>query len=624
MTQLMEMVAKCRKTLLPPKNLSGSQWADQKAYLSPEDSAEAGKYRCDRVEFQRGIQDAVTDKTIIGVVVMKSAQVGYTQILKNIIGYYIDQDPSPMMMVQPTAGMAKSFSKDRLAPMLRDTPALRGKVRSARERDSGNTVLHKQFAGGHLTLAAAASASELASRPIRIALLDEVDRYKANVSGEGDPCALVIARLKTFWNSKWMMGSTPTRSNESRIFDAFKTSDQRYFYVKCPHCDEAQTFKFEFMRWEEGNPSTAFYACEHNGCVIDDADKNLMVRNGEWIATAKFNGIAGFHISELYSPFSSWAKIAADYEIKKETPEQLQTFYNTVLGLPYEAASDGVDAADFAALVDDYEKNTVPDGVGVLTGFIDIQKDRIEYSVWGFGRNLEPYLINHDVMLGSINDPNFRASVAAEIRGLSYENQHGDTLVLKQVGVDSGYESKSAYDLVRLIGSKACATKGVGGFGRDMVARPSYKDYTVGGKVIKRGMKLFALGVDVAKIWTYDRFSLGANQVGRAHFPVGMSDDYFEQLAAERLQIQNVRGYKVRKWITVNLRNEALDCFVGCLSMALVVGVDKYTSRTWDSLLNVRAASEFTTNKNDVIVEKPVERKISAWSRLGQKNGGNM
>lgn len=575
------------------------------------------------MEFQRGIHDAVTDRNIHGVVLMKSAQVGYTQMLKNIIGYYIDQDPSPMMLVQPTSGMAKSFSKDRLAPMLRDTPCLKGKVKSARDRDSGNTVMHKQFPGGQITLAAAASASELASRPIRVALLDEVDRYPLNVKGEGDAVGLVLARLKTFWNSKWMMGSTPTRANESRIYDAFKNSDQRYYYVPCPHCDEMQTLKFEQLKWDEGKPEEAYYVCEHNGCVITDGQRNSAVRKGKWVATKPFNGVAGFHISELYSEFSSFAKVAASYEEKKDTPEKLQTFFNTVLGLPYEEATEGVTADMFETLVDDYERRTVPNGVGVLTAFVDIQKDRAEFSVIGFGRHLEPFVIDHQVVYGSINDASFREGLAEELRSLDYERQDGVIMPLKQIGIDSGYETKSVYDLVRLIGSKAVATKGVGGFSRDLVARPNYKDYTVNGKVVKRGMKLYALGVDVAKVWVYDRFTLDSNKVGRAHFPDGMSDDYFEQLSAERLQIQNVRGYKQRRWVKVNDRNEALDCFVGCVAMAVILGADKYSSRTWDKLTAINAESEYMPKKDNDIVAKKIERP-NPWANLGKMNNERM
>ena len=565
--------------------------------------------------------DAITDRDILGVVIMKSAQVGYTQLLKNTIGYYIDQDPSPMIFLMPSQSMAESFSKERLDPMFRDTPALRNKIKSSRDRDSGNTRLNKKFPGGTLTLASASSATDIASRPKRIVIGDELDKFLADVKGEGDPWNLALARQKTFWNKKWIVGSTPSRANESRIYDAFIQSDQRYYFIACPHCQEKQTLKFEQMKWDDGDCAEAYYVCEHNGCVITDHEKNLAVSEGEWIATQKFNGVAGFHISELYSPFSSFEKIANSYETNKDTPQKLQTFFNSVLGLPFEEASEGVSSDDFKGLVDDYERRVVPEKVGILTAFVDIQKDRVEFSVIGFARHLEPFVIDHQVIYGSVNDYEFRTTVSDELKSLEFERFDGKTLKLSMIGVDSGYETKSAYDLVRLIGSKAVATKGVGGFSRDFVSRPTYKELTINGKIIKRGVKMHALGVDIAKVWVYDRFTLSNDKVGRAHFPDGMSDDYFEQLSAERLQIQNVRGYKQRRWIKVNDRNEALDCFVGCVAMAFILGADKFSRAKWDSLEGIKPESDFMPKKDNEIVKKNIERS-NPWGELGSKSNG--
>ena len=609
--QLLMATLEARKNLSPPLDLSASQWADLKAYLSPESSAEPGKYRTDRAPFQKGILDAVSDKDVRGIVMMKSAQIGYTVILGIIIAYYIDHEPCPILLVQPTGTMAKAFSKDRLAPMIRDTPALRGKIKNSRERDSGNTTLHKQFPGGQLTIAAAGSSSDLASRPIRVVLLDEVDRYEQSVKNEGDPSSLAIKRTNNYWNAKWIMGSTPTRANESRVYDEFKKSDQRYFKLTCPHCGEMQALKFDGMKWEEGKPETAFYACEHNGCVINDGDKLRMLQTGVWQASKPSAGIAGFHISELYSPWRSWAQIASDYESKKTTPETMQTFWNTVLGLPFEEVTEGVDAEKFIELIDQYERRSVPNDVGVLTGFVDIQKDRVEYSVWGWGRHQEPYLIDHQIKIGSITRAEFREEVAEELRSAEFFRMDGRPLKIKLCGVDAGYETKSAYDIVRLGGAAFVATKGVGGFGRDVVTRPSYKDLTISGKVLKRGIKLYPMGVDNAKVWAQGRFGLAANEVGRVHFPDGMSDDYFEQLCVERLQSIVVRGYKQRRWIKESgARNEAFDCFVGAFAMSLVLGIDKWSESRWQSLTYVA-----TDKPVQVGTEKPVEKKKSFWDK---------
>ena len=202
-----------KKRLKPPPKLTISEWADEYRKLSPESSAEPGSWNTSRAEYQRGIMDALSDPYIETVVVMSSAQVGKTEILNNAVGYFISQDPSPMLVVQPTLDMAQTWSKDRLAPMLRDTPILSGLVKDPRSRDSGNTTLHKVFPGGHVTACGANSPSSLASRPVRNVFCDEVDRYPVSAGTEGDPVSLAKKRSATFWNRK--IDRKSTRLNSS-------------------------------------------------------------------------------------------------------------------------------------------------------------------------------------------------------------------------------------------------------------------------------------------------------------------------------------------------------------------------------------------------------------------------
>ena len=215
----------------PPPDLQVDQWADSYRKLSSESSAEAGQWRTDRVPFQREIMQVINDPSVEEVVFIKSAQVGATEILLNTIGYYIDQEPSTILCIQPSLSMAQAFSKDRLAPMLRDTPNLKNKVKDARTRDAENTTMHKKFSGGSISLVGANSASGLASRPIRILLCDEVDRYPASAGTEGDPISLGRKRTTTFWNRKIILTSTPTIKGLSRIEKAYAESDKRVYKV---------------------------------------------------------------------------------------------------------------------------------------------------------------------------------------------------------------------------------------------------------------------------------------------------------------------------------------------------------------------------------------------------------
>ena len=211
--------------LKPPPLLTVSQWADEYRRLSAESSAEPGRWRTDRAPYQAGIMDACNDPRVREIVVMKSAQVGWTEILGNVVGYHIDRDPSPILLIQPTLEMAEAWSKDRLAPMVRDTPALQGKIKDARSRDSGNTMLHKTFPGGHVTMAGANSPASLASRPIRVVLCDEVDRYPASAGTEGDPVSLARKRTTTFWNRKLLMGTHA--DGQRRVADRAGVCGQR-------------------------------------------------------------------------------------------------------------------------------------------------------------------------------------------------------------------------------------------------------------------------------------------------------------------------------------------------------------------------------------------------------------
>ena len=301
------IISKAFQVWQSPPNLSVSEWADRYRYLSPEDSNEPGKWRTERAEYQRGIMDAFSDAEIETVVVMTSAQVGMTQILLNVFGYSVHLDPCPMLIVQPTDQFAQIFSKDRLSPMVRDTPVLRDKISEAKSRASDNTILHKNFPGGQLGIAGANSPVGLSGLPKRKVLLDEVDRMPPSAGSEGDPVRLGVVRAKNFWNRKIGMFSTPGIKGDSRIEAACEESDQRQYQVPCPHCGEFQKLRWKQVIFNKEDPSLVYYECGFCRAKWSDADRVKAVRKGRWIAEKPFNGVAGFHLNALYSP---WAKMS--------------------------------------------------------------------------------------------------------------------------------------------------------------------------------------------------------------------------------------------------------------------------------------------------------------------------
>lgn len=229
------MLARCVATLKPPPELTLSQWADRYRMLSAESSAEPGRWHTDKAPYQREIMDAIGDAHIRRVVIMCAAQLGKTELLLNILGYFMAYAPAPILVMQPTLDMGQTFSKDRLAPMIRDTPVLRGLV-DVKSRYAGNTILKKNFPGGHITIVGANSATGLASRPIKVLLADEVDRYPGSAGTEGDPLSLAQKRQTTFWDKKTVMVSTPVIKGHSRIETEYNQSTREEWNVPCPEC----------------------------------------------------------------------------------------------------------------------------------------------------------------------------------------------------------------------------------------------------------------------------------------------------------------------------------------------------------------------------------------------------
>jgi phage terminase large subunit GpA-like protein len=507
--------------------------------------------------------DAVTDPAVREVVVMKSAQVGWTEILGNVVGYHIDRDPAPILLIQPTLEMAEAWSKDRLAPMIRDTPCLKGKIADARSRDSGNTLLHKTFNSGHLTIAGANSAAGLASRPIRVVLCDEVDRYPASAGTEGDPISLARKRSATFWNRRLLMGSTPTVKGQSRIEQAFEASDKRYFHVPCPHCSTHQRLEWPNVRWPEGEPRKAYYACPECGGVIGDRDKLGMLRAGEWRATAESDGIAGFHLCELYSPWVSFGDTAAAFVEAKKTPETLQTWVNTSLGETWVERGDAPTHDRVMGLRRDYASREVPDGVLVITAGVDVQKDRCIYTVRGWGHYMASWLIEFGEVWGDTSEPEVWHKLA-DVLATDYADKR-----IRMALIDSGFRADAVYAFCRTH-PFAIAAKG-----QETASAPvksSRIDVTIRGQTIKQGQQLWHVDVGYFKTLVHGRIDWPADQPGAWHLPADVSEDYARQLIAES-KITLPSGKTV--WKRHDKENHALDCDVYATAAARVIGMDR-------------------------------------------------
>ena len=569
-----ELLSEVILAWLPPPKLSLSEWADQYFYLSAESSAEAGRWRT--LPYQVGIMDAFTDPAIEQVSVMKSARVGYTKILDALIAYHIHQDPCPIMLVQPTIEDAEGYSKEEISPMLRDTPVLRGLVADAKSRDSGNTILQKVFPGGSLSMVGANSPRGFRRVSRRVVLFDEVDGYPPSAGAEGDQIKLGIKRSEYYYNRKIGGGSTPTLKRLSRIESLWEKSDQRRYFVPCPHCGEYQWLKWGGkdkaygIKWPEGEPEKAYYLCEHNGCVIDHAEKRGMVEAGEWRATAKGQpGHAGFHIwaAYSYSPNATWAHLAAEFLDCKGDPLKLQTFVNTVLGETWEDDGIEMDGDSLLKRREEY-KAEVPAGVGILTAAVDVQNDRLECKVKGWGEREESWLIDHVVFYGDPGHDDVWFQLDDFLKS-EFQHESGNMLKIAVTFIDAGdgNNSEHVYKFCKARASRGIfACKGDKTIGKPLVGRPSRNN--------SYRTRHYMLCVNTGKDTVMSRLHIPMPGPGYMHFPEFLDEEYFAQLTAEK----KLRKYDKQKRLTIRwektrARNEALDLEVYCLAALYSLGV---------------------------------------------------
>ena len=562
--------------LKPPPDLTVSQWADEYRVLSPESSAEPGKWSTSRAEYLRGIMDAVSDPKTGTVVFMKSAQTGGTEVLLNAIGYHIHQDPAPILVVQPNIKMVNSWSKSRLTPMLRDTPVLKGKVGDPRSKDSSNTIQEKVFEGGILAVATANSPADLASRPIRILLFDEVDKYGPSVKEEGDPLELGTVRTETFWNAKSVKVSTPTVDEVSRIDAEWNESDQRFFEVPCPRkgCGKYQRLVFRGgVKWDKddrGNPVNVRYECGFCKGKILEHEKHRMILRGRWVASRPWvKGVAGFHISALYSPWTTWEKIARKFlkAHRSKSNEQLRVFVNTVLGETWKEDTTTVDEGGLLARREEYGP-LVPERVCAITAGVDVQDDRLEVKIKGWCPGEESYLLEYVTIPGrTVTDP-------APWQGLDlvlsrrYQHVLGPTLIIMAAGIDSGgHATQQVYEFCKIREERRIwAFKGGSKSGIPAVGRPSRNN--------AGNVPLRILGTDAIKRTILSRMKLEAPGPGFMHFPMTVDEEYFLQLTAESLIKIREKGQIKFLWKKTRERNEALDCEVLAYAALIALNPD--------------------------------------------------
>jgi phage terminase large subunit GpA-like protein len=568
------------KVFTPPPLESISAWADGKFVLSTEDTVAAGSIQLDVTPYLREMLDALLDPRAHEFVYWTGAQLGKTTVLKILLAYYIERDPSPILYMMPTLQMAKKWSRVRLASMIRDNPGLRALFSDA-ARTSSNAILFKTFPGGWLNVVGANSASEMSSWPMRIVLADEEDRYPLSAGSEGDPVTLAAERTDTYEAfAKIVHASTCTLEGLSRIQAKYAISDQRKWWMPCPHCGEYQQLRWSRMVKDDMPPHEGtIYPCGACAAVIDESHKRWMLARGQWRADRpEVHNVVGFWMNSLNSPFVSWAKLAEKWFAAlhhREDREKLKTFYNLTLAKTWKDGGEQPEGTELLKRRENYgrppDSPEAPDGVIVVTAAVDVQADRLEFAAEGWGRGEENWGIDHQVFSGDTEKPEVWDKLAEYLRGRRYLHARGIRLEIAATFIDSGYLAAEVYKFARKMqseGVRLWPSKGISpSFGKPPLGNIS--------KSNRHRVRFYPVSVDVIKETVYARLKIKdprpenlqarngeAVGAGYMHFSAAIhTKEYFDQLTAETLAKETTKnGFPVRVWKKPpGVANEALD-----------------------------------------------------------------
>jgi phage terminase large subunit GpA-like protein len=593
--------------------------------MSAKSTAMPGKYNPDITPWVIGMHEALDDPAVFEVVGRKSAQIAWTDgVLLNHIGKKIDLEPCAMIVMFAKEGSAKAFDREKFTPMVEVTPCLAEKIPVHKVRDRNNSWDYKGFPGGFLKLVGSNSADSVKSTPASFVAVEEPDDSNRNVKNQGDTITLLRERFKTFARRKMVFGGTPTIEGFSAIDAAYKGSDQREFWVPCPHCGEFQVLVWQNVKWTNeptvshevyghAQPESARYQCPHNGCLWTDAEKNRAVRKGQWRASQPFHGVAGFSINELYSPFPGSVlarlvekRLQAEHALAQGDDTKMRSFRNNTEGLAYAYKSNVPDRRALRERAEDYAELTVPHGGVVLTSGVDVQHDRLAVIIRAWGRGEESWLVWWGEIFGRtlVVKWNDDGSLDREASGAwgdldqlltsAFPHAGGAPLRIRAATIDSGdgQTMEAVYGYVRRRLSRGfMAGKGESHDPkRDVFSPPKLSIDTKGNhRPHPSGVKPYMVGTQVAKdlILGVDeqggRIKLRGRGPGRMHWYRTVRPDYYDQLTAEvKVPHKTLRGRFV--WACqAGRRNEALDCEVYCLHAARSLKINLWRDERWDA-----------------------------------------
>lgn len=554
----------------PRRSMSVSEWADTHRELSSKQAGEQGRYRTSRTPFLREIMDCFSATSRVeDIVVMKSSQVGVSEATVNVIGYVMDHSPCPMMVLLPTLESRNKWKVQKLNPLLQETPVIKELLGGIRSRDAANRQDLIDFPGGVLFLGGGNSRNSYDQSTVRIIVLDDFDRFPAEVGNEGDVEALADGRTKSMERAKRCKISTPTTRDKSLIFRAYQESDQRRYYVSCPHCGEYQPLQWGGIdkgygiKWNEAL-TQAWYLCRECAAEIYDHHKPAMLANGRWIAENPTTKTRGYHISALYAPIGlgpTWLDLAVKWKKAQSDTARLQAFVNTDLGEPWDEITEGADPNALMMRAEIYP-SILP--VFARTAGVDVQKDRIEVSIYDWGIGEEAWAIDHIIIAGDTAGEQPWAELGDVLNSFSPD----------AAGIDTGYNTDQANAFCARR-KWALPLKGIEGKGKPLTEDEAARKRRLRHRR-KKGFSPHLVGDLAAMALLAQRLALENAGHGYMHFPkdAAFDDEYFAQLTSNRLEEKKVRGKRVQEWQQVRIRNETYDCWKYALAAMRLSGVD--------------------------------------------------
>jgi len=618
--------------------LNVAEWAAQRRVLPQSSSSTPGLWRNERTPYLVDIMKELSPQSRTKEIIFcKGSQIGATESAINWLMYSIDLQPGPFLILQPTDTMATSFSKQRLTPSIQLCKEIRDKVGEGKK--AGSSLQEKIYPGGYVRISGANSPASLASMPMGNIICDEIDRYPISAGKEGDPLDLVGARIATYPRAKTFYLSTPTQIQTSPSWNLFLNSDQRYFYLPCPHCggDKSQpnsgyfVLKFEHLHWEKGKPETVKCYCPHCGGEIEEYQKTEMLKKGKWVAENPGHHRVGFHLSSLYSPIGwfSWVQVVRKFEAARSDIEKRKTFYNTILGLPWEDSGESI-ANEYLERRREQYICEVPPEVLLLTMAVDVQKYRLEYLVKGWGKYEESWGIEYGYLYGDTSeltspDRDFPTpwQQLDILRTKGYKKIDGTEIRVVCIMIDCGYNSDTVYRYTKpRERMRVFAVRGSSVPTKPLMNKPSRN--TINKAAI------FYCGTNQAKELIYSRLKIETAGPGYYHFPMdektGFNAAFFAGLIAEKKVIVYKRGFKRLEWHKDNnARNEPLDLDVYNLVAIRFLEKDliRLTARA-EAMEKVANAEKPNSEKINVEKSepKPVQQNEKVNAKYPQKHSG--